>query len=99
MKPWGSQVRNYMISNTEANIVSPATEKMASGGPGGGKEPPGRGTDAAKHQHGRRPPDTDTPWGCSRLFGFRPGAAGRPSHPNPPRRPLDFFRNKEYVSF
>jgi hypothetical protein len=37
--------------------------------------PPGRGTDAAKRQHGCRPADTDTPGGCTRLFGFRPSCS------------------------
>src|SRR5579883_1454876 len=44
---------------------------MASGGPGGGNEPPGRGTDAAKHQQGGRPFRTDTPWVALDYSGLR----------------------------
>src|SRR6516164_1628473 len=44
--------------------ISPVTEKMASGGPGGGNEPPGRRTEAATSA-ARMPcnlPSPRTPW-------------------------------------
>src|SRR6516225_1444469 len=52
---------------------------MASGGPGGGNESPGRGTDAAKRQHGRRPPDTDTPWGLHSTIRVSASCYSRPA--------------------
>src|SRR6516162_8682016 len=56
-------------------VASPAlptrTEKMASGGPGGGNEPPGRCTEAAKSWHGGRLGALPHPWPLSWLLRVR----------------------------
>jgi hypothetical protein len=75
-------------------LFPPATEKMASrGSRGTAMSPPGRRRDAANClPQGCTSPrlPMPTPSGCTRLFGFRPSAASRPSHPDTPRRPFGY---------
>ena len=90
MKPWGSQVRNYVISNTDPIIVSSGNrEDGEQGVEGDGNESP-----SARYGYRETPARTPTsrpptrPRDALDYSGFGLRAAGRPSHPDTPRRPF-----------
>jgi hypothetical protein len=64
MKPWGSQASLLHFCPSDL----PGNRERLAGGQGGGNEPPGRRTEAAKSWYGR--PVVPTPPGCTRLCGL-----------------------------
>src|SRR5688500_13881164 len=81
MKPWGSQV-TFLAFQTFFRPHTPSPPVEGCAGEKRSYVPP----DAGDVRWA--PFDPPTPSGCTRLFGFRPRAAGRPGHPDTPRRPF-----------